>query len=62
MQDDEIATLRVYVTDAAKRAVVIKYDDILTKRELHEHAEDVPSSRYRNKYMATQQLLCEVRS
>eukprot|EP00974_Lingulodinium_polyedra_P119763 11172407-Lingulodinium_polyedra.AAC.1 len=41
MQYDEIATLRVYATDAAKRAVVIKDDDILTKRELHEHAEDV---------------------
>eukprot|EP00974_Lingulodinium_polyedra_P101149 9799359-Lingulodinium_polyedra.AAC.1 len=41
VQDGEVATLRVYVTDAAKRAVVIKDGDILTKQELQEHAEEV---------------------
>eukprot|EP00974_Lingulodinium_polyedra_P058202 5606144-Lingulodinium_polyedra.AAC.1 len=48
MQDGEVATFRVYVTDAAKRAVVIKDDNILAKRELREHAEDVQGHIYRN--------------
>ena len=34
----EVATLRVYVTNAATRSVVIKDDDILTKDELQAHA------------------------
>ena len=37
----DIATLRVYVTQAAKRAVVVKDDDILTRQELKDHAAEV---------------------
>ena len=41
MQDDEVATLRVYVSAAAKKAVVIKDDDLLNKAELMKHQPEV---------------------
>ena len=41
LQPGEIATLRVYHSVAAKKAVVIKDDDILTKKELAFHAAEV---------------------
>ena len=41
LQPGEIATLRVYHSAAAKKAVVIKDDDILTKKELAFHAAEV---------------------
>lgn len=34
-----VATLRVYLADSVKRAVVVKEDDILTKKELLEHSK-----------------------
>ena len=40
-QSGDIATLRVYVTEANKRAVVVKEDDILTKLEIQKHAHEV---------------------
>ena len=44
MEPGQLATLRVYVVDAVKRAVVVKYDDHLTKRELHEHHKEVAAA------------------
>ena len=41
MLPDEIATLRVYLSEKAKRAVVVKEDDLLTKRDLQDHAHEV---------------------
>ena len=37
----EVATLRIYVPAEAKKAVVIKEDDLLTKKEILHHAKDV---------------------
>ena len=37
----EVATLRVYLSDAVKRTVVVKDDDILTKLELQTHQREV---------------------
>ena len=33
-QPDDLATLRVYVTVDSKRAVVVKEDDLLSKKDL----------------------------
>ena len=41
MQERDIVTLRVYHSVAAKRAVVVKDDDLLTKKELALHAAEV---------------------
>ena len=35
---EDIATLRIYVTEANKRAVVVKEDDLLAKQEMQTHA------------------------
>eukprot|EP00973_Karenia_brevis_P027723 3821063-Karenia_brevis.AAC.1 len=42
MTDGAVATLRVYLTgNKTKRSVVVKADDILTKRELQQNAAEV---------------------
>ena len=41
LQPDEIATLRVYISENTKRAVVVKEDDLLSKKELQAHAKEV---------------------
>ena len=41
---DEIATLRVYINKAVKRTVVIKEDDLLTRKELVENAPAVATA------------------
>ena len=41
MLPDEIATLRVYLSEKAKRAVGVKEDDLLTQRDLQDHAQAV---------------------
>ena len=41
LEHGEVATLRVYVTKDAKRAVVVKEDDLLTKGELLQHKTEV---------------------
>ena len=38
--EGQVATLRVYVTAAAKRAVVVKEDDLLTKKEIAYHIKN----------------------
>ena len=42
--DGEILTIRVYATIAAKRAVVVKDGDLLTKKEMKEHHREVSSA------------------
>ena len=41
IKPDELATMRVYITQNTKRAVVVKEDDLLSKQELLTHAKDV---------------------
>ena len=41
MQAGEVATLRVYIAQSVKRAVVIKEDDILTKKDLEANSGEV---------------------
>ena len=41
LKTDEVVTLRVYHSAAAKRAVVVKEDDLLTKKEIAFHAGEV---------------------
>ena len=40
----EVATMRVYISQNTKRAVVVKEDDLLSKKELQVHARDVASA------------------
>ena len=40
-REGERATLRVYIFKEAKRSVVIKEDDLLTKKEIQAHAPEV---------------------
>ena len=40
-QEGDLATLRVYVTAAAKRAVVVKEEDLLTKLDMASRATEV---------------------
>ena len=44
MESDDVATLRVYISAAAKRAVVVKEDDLLTKNDLLQHQRDVAAA------------------
>ena len=44
MYNYEVATMRVYISQNTKRAVVVKEDDLLSKRELQVHARDVASA------------------
>ena len=41
MRPDDVATLRVYISAQSKRSVVVKEDDILSKREILDNAEAV---------------------
>eukprot|EP00959_Pyramimonas_sp_CCMP1952_P050988 1065095-Pyramimonas_sp.AAC.1 len=41
-----VATMRVYVSSAAKRAVVLKEDDLLTKADIAAHPKDVNEAWY----------------
>ncbi len=41
LKPDEVATMRIYISANAKRAVVIKEDDLLTKKELLAHSKAV---------------------
>ena len=41
LKDDEVATMRVYISAEAKRTVVVKEDDLLTRKELIHHAPKV---------------------
>jgi hypothetical protein len=41
MQPDDIATLRVYISAETKRSVVVKEDDLLSKKELVHHTKAV---------------------
>jgi hypothetical protein len=43
-QSDDVATMRVYLSANTKRAVVVKEDDLLNKKELLAHATEVASS------------------
>ena len=44
IQPGEQATLRVYLANAAKRAVVVKDDDLLTKKEMQEHHKEAAAA------------------
>ena len=41
LKDDEVATMRVYISAEAKRSVVVKEDDLLTRKEILHHAVKV---------------------
>ena len=41
MPPAHIATMRVYISAAAKRAVVVKEDDLLSKQDFVKHAKEV---------------------
>eukprot|EP00959_Pyramimonas_sp_CCMP1952_P204108 4268685-Pyramimonas_sp.AAC.1 len=41
-----VATMRVYVSSAAKRAVVVKEDDLLTKSDIAAHPKEVSEALY----------------
>eukprot|EP00959_Pyramimonas_sp_CCMP1952_P430792 9021957-Pyramimonas_sp.AAC.1 len=41
LETDMVATMRVYAPSAAKRAVVVKEDDLLTKTDIAAHPEEV---------------------
>ena len=41
MTPDDVATIRVYIAQNTKRAVVVKEDDLLSKQELLTHAKEV---------------------
>ena len=43
---DQIPTVRVYISKLAKRAVVVKEDDLLSKKDLLAHASQVSSATY----------------
>lgn len=38
----DVATLKVDILEGTKRAVVMKEDDLLSKKDLQAHREDVP--------------------
>ena len=38
------ATLRVYLSNTAKRAVVVKDDDLLTQKEMHDYHKEVAAA------------------
>eukprot|EP00959_Pyramimonas_sp_CCMP1952_P126022 2635196-Pyramimonas_sp.AAC.1 len=41
---DRVTTMRVYVTAAAKRAVVVKEDDLLAKADIQVNHDKVPQA------------------
>eukprot|EP00959_Pyramimonas_sp_CCMP1952_P101410 2121387-Pyramimonas_sp.AAC.1 len=41
-----VATMRVYVSSAAKRAMVVKEDDLLTKADIAAHPKEVSEALY----------------
>eukprot|EP00959_Pyramimonas_sp_CCMP1952_P074546 1557474-Pyramimonas_sp.AAC.1 len=41
---DRVATMRVYVTAAAKRAVVVKEDGLLAKADIQANSEKMPKA------------------
>jgi hypothetical protein len=41
LKDDEVATMRVYISAEAKRSVVVKEDDLLTRKEIIYHTVKV---------------------
>ena len=44
LESDDVATLRVYVSAAAKRAVDVKEDDLLTKQDIMNNPKQVSSA------------------
>ena len=44
VDDKHMAILQVYVTKAAKKSVVIKDDDLLTKQEMLKHSTEVAAA------------------
>ncbi len=44
LQADEVVTMRVYLSANTKRAVVVKEDDLLNKKELQAHSKEVASA------------------
>ena len=47
LTDDRVSTMRVYVTAAAKRAVVVKEDDLLTKADVQANPVKVSQALYK---------------
>eukprot|EP00959_Pyramimonas_sp_CCMP1952_P075577 1579852-Pyramimonas_sp.AAC.1 len=43
---DRVTTMRVYVTSAAKRAVVVKEDDLFAKADIQANPEKVSKALY----------------
>ena len=43
-QSDDVATMRVYLSANTKRAVVVKEDDLLNKKELLAHSTEVANA------------------
>eukprot|EP00959_Pyramimonas_sp_CCMP1952_P298239 6238080-Pyramimonas_sp.AAC.1 len=41
LETDVVATMRAYVSSAAKRAVVVKEDDLLAKADIAAHPKEV---------------------
>eukprot|EP00959_Pyramimonas_sp_CCMP1952_P306826 6421799-Pyramimonas_sp.AAC.1 len=46
LETDMAATMRVYASSAAKRAVVVKEDDLLTKADIVAHPKEVSAVLY----------------
>eukprot|EP00959_Pyramimonas_sp_CCMP1952_P261556 5468744-Pyramimonas_sp.AAC.1 len=46
LETDMVATMRVYVSSAAKRAVSVKEDDLLTKADIAAHPKEVSEVLY----------------
>eukprot|EP00959_Pyramimonas_sp_CCMP1952_P325429 6811354-Pyramimonas_sp.AAC.1 len=46
LEPNMVATMRVYVASAAKRAVVVKEDDLLTKADVAAHPKEVSEALY----------------
>ena len=46
LDDESVTTVRVYVTAAAKRAVVVKEDDLLTKADIQANPVKVSQALY----------------
>merc|ERR1712086_862475 len=44
MEADDVATMRVYVTADAKRAVVVKEDDLLSKKDFATHGSEITTA------------------
>ena len=46
LHDEHIATMRVYVSAASKRAVIVKEDDLLTKAEIQMTPQKISKALY----------------